>query len=253
MASNGLIYCNTSVHSLPRIAVPSVIVMKAKLADRRASVKRLRCVVIEDHRMFLDLVTTMLHATPSLAIDVVGTAGTVADGIAACDRLKPDLVLLDLALPDGTGITVAQHLAAAHPYAKIVVISGQSSTFVCPAALASCTHAVVHKAEAFDALQAILAGLAGLAARGTGSRLVGTHAALKARSGLPSRHLSQREREIFALIGASLTSEEIAHKLGLSIHTVQTHRKNIAAKFGVSGRKLPALAYQFRDQLSGGE
>ena len=200
--------------------------------------------------MFLDLVTTMLHATPSLAIDVVGTAGTVAEGIASCDRLKPDLVLLDLALPDGTGITVARHLAAVHPYAKIVVISGQSSTFVCPAALASCTHAVVHKAEAFDALQAILAGLA---ARGTGSRLGGTRAALKSRSGHPSRHLSQREREIFALIGGSLTSEEIAHKLGLSVHTVQTHRKNIAAKFGVSGRKLPALAYQFRDQLTGGE
>lgn len=200
--------------------------------------------------MFLDLVMTMLHATPSLAIDVVGTAGTVAEGIDACDRLKPDLVLLDLALPDGTGITVAQHLAATHPSAKIVVISGQSSTFVCPTALARCTHAVVHKAEAFDALQAILAGLS---TRGGGTRLGGARAALTARSRQPSRHLSQREREIFALVGASLSSDEIAHKLGLSVHTVQTHRKNIAAKLGVSGRKLAALAYQFRDQLAGGE
>jgi DNA-binding NarL/FixJ family response regulator len=221
--------------------------MDATPVAHPASVKRLRCVIIEDHRMFLDLVTTMLHAAPGLGIDVVETAGTVAGGIGACDRVKPDVVLLDLALPDGTGITVAEHVASTQPDARIVVISGQSSTFVCPTKLARCTHAVVHKAEAFDALQAILAGLSAPDCRPA------TSASGRQQTTKPSlivRPLSQREREILALVGASLTSDEIAAKLELSLHTVSTHRKNIAMKLGIPGRKLTAEAYRFREQLA---
>lgn len=223
------------------------IPMDVQVAERRVPVKRLRCVIIEDHRMFLDLVTTMLHAAPGLAIDVVGSAGTVADGIATCDRLKPDVVLLDVGLPDGTGITVAEHLAATRPEARIVVISGQSSTLVCPATVRRSAYAVIHKAEAFDALQAILASLSA-AKRGTSPP-----AARPARNPSPGqrlRLLSQREREILALAGASLTCEEIATKLDLSIHTVHTHRKHIVSKLGVPGRELAAVACRFRDQLS---
>ena len=220
--------------------------MEAKTGKARAAVKRLRCVIVEDHRMFLDLVTTMLHAAPGLAIDVVGSATTVAEGITVCNRLKPDVVLLDVALPDGTGVTVAEHVAATQPDAKIVFISGQSSMFMCPATVRRSAYAVVHKAQAFDALQSILADLS---AAGQPSAAVAAAPPRKKPPNQLVRLLSQREREMLTLIGASLTSEEIAHKLGLSAHTVQTHRKNIAAKLGVPGRKLTALAARFRDQL----
>lgn len=198
--------------------------------------------------MFLDLVTTMLRAAPGLAIDVVGSAGTVAEGIMTCDRLQPDVVLLDLALPDGKGILVAEHVAATRPTAKIVVISGQSSTFVCPTALGRCTHAIVHKAEAFDSLQKILAELSRQCREGTVA-----YRTRVADKGRVSELLTQREREVLALLGDSLSCEEIAGRLGLSAHTVQSHRKNIALKLGTSGRKLMAEAYRFRDQLDGGE
>jgi DNA-binding NarL/FixJ family response regulator len=230
-----------------RATSPLELVMADKLAGHRVSVKRLRCVIIVYHRMFRDLITTMLHAAPGLAIDVVGSAGTVADGIATCDRSKPDVVLLAVGLPDGTGATVAEHLASARPEARVVVISGQSSTFEWPATIQRSAHAVIRKADSFDALQAILASLS---ASRTGTA---TPTARRARH--PSldqcvRLLSPREREILALIGASLTCQEIANKIDISIHTVHTHRKHIVSKLGVSGRKLVVVACRFRDQIA---
>ena len=208
--------------------------------------KPLRCVIVEDHQMFTELLSTMLAAAPGLSIDVVGSASTVAEGIAACDRLRPDVVLLDLALPDGTGIGVAEHVAATLPKARVVVVSGQSSTFVCPKALAACTHAVVHKSEAFDVLQSILVEIS---QRGSKAPVaVGPRGRPKL-----DTLLSQREREILALVGRGQHTEEIAAALGISKHTVHTHRKNIAAKLGVEGKNLPLAAYRFRDQLGGAE
>ena len=192
--------------------------------------------------MFADLLSTMLSAAPGIPVEIVGTASTAADGIAACDRLAPDVVLLDLTLPDGTGLAVAKHVSTRLPKTRVVVVSGQSSTFVCPKDLAECTHAVVHKSEAFDVLQSILATL-------YDSR--GQEPVTDGPRGRPKRSaaLSQREREILALVGQGWQTHEIAASLGLSKHTVHTHRKNIAAKLGVKGRSLPLEAYRFRDQL----
>lgn len=220
--------------------------MDATSSKPLAPANRLRCVIIEDHRMFLDLVTTMLHAAPGLAIDVVSGATTVAEGIMSCDRFKPDIVLLDVSLPDGSGVTVAEHLVANHPHSRIVFLTGQSSMFACPETILRSAYAIVRKAEAFDALQLILSELSEVGPRST------TVAAAPPRNmslDQSVRLLTQRERDILALVGASLTCEEISHKLGISALTVQTHRKNIAAKLGVPGRKLPALAARFHDQL----
>jgi len=192
--------------------------------------------------MFADLLSTTLSAARGLPVEIVGSASTAADGIAACDRLAPDVVLLDLALPDQTGIAVAKHVSKRLPKTRVVVVSGQSSEFVCPRELAACTHAVVHKSESFDVLQSILASIS--ASRGQGPVVVGPRGRPKL-----STILSQREREILALVGQGRQTHEIAASLGLSKHTVHTHRKNIAAKLGVKGRSLPLEAYRFREQL----
>lgn len=230
-----------------RATFPPEIVMADKVAVRRLPVKRLRCVIILYNRMFRDLVTTMLHATPGLTIDVVGSAGTVADGIATCDRSKPDVVLLEVGLPDGTGATVAEHLASTRPEARVVVISGQSSTFEWPATIRRSAYAVIRKADSFDALQAILASVS---ASRTGTATPAARRARHPSLGQCVRLLSPREREILALIGASLTCQEIANKIDVSIHTVHTHRKHIVSKLGVTGRKIAVVACRFRDQIA---
>jgi DNA-binding NarL/FixJ family response regulator len=209
---------------------------------KAAPARRPRCVVVEDHQMFADLLAISFAAAPDVAIDIVEIATSVAAGIAACDRHKPDVVLLDLKLPDGPGNAIAEHVAATLPETPVIVVSGQSSTFVCPPELASCIYGVVNKADAFHVLQVMLAGLFQPTANGNGGSLS------------PGRRLTtiltRREREVLALVGQRLSSREIAERIGVSVHTINAHRKNIARKLGIRGTHLALVAYEYRSQLA---
>ena len=175
----------------------------------------LRCLIVEDQVMFLQLLHSMLEVMPGLS--VVAAATTQAEAIAHCRSADPpDLLILDLALPDGDGLAVAQALAEHHPNPQVVVLCGQASSFVCPAALQPLIAGVVDKTSAFHQLTSVL------------ERCL-------PQSGTP---LTPRQQEIFGLIGKGLTNKEIARAAGLSIATVETHRKTIAQKLGVSGAEL---------------
>lgn len=189
----------------------------------------LRCVIVEDQTMFLQMLHSMLRSVPDL--HVVATARTVAEGLAACEEHRPDLLVLDLSLPDGAGVDVARRLARLNRSARTIVLSGEASTFVCPADLNRQIHAVLNKTQAFDDLASELKGLLPKARGGSQSLKTGDVRA----------SLTAREYEIFQMIGRGLMSKEIAEKLSVSPHTIQTHRKKIAHKLGTSG---PELAQQ---------
>jgi DNA-binding NarL/FixJ family response regulator len=174
-------------------------------------------VVVEDQLMFLQLLVGMLRSLAGL--EVVATATTAAAGIRVCQELRPDLLILDLGLPDQDGITVVEALAAVKSEARVIVLSGGASSFVCDAALDPMLHAVVDKVDACETLVVEIAELLGDPSPQT----------------LP---LSQREEQVLALIGQGLTSRRIAERLGLSVNTVDTHRRNISLKLGVKGGEL---------------
>ena len=186
----------------------------------------MKCVIVEDQTMFLQMLHNMLDAMPNL--EVVATARTKAEAIAACEKHHPDVLVLDLALPDGEGIAVARRLFKLNPSAKALILSGEASTFVCPADLQPQVHAVLDQTQAFDALAEEIKTLV--------PRTRDTAAA--ARGGDIRANLSAREYDVFVLIGRGLLSKEIADALGISTHTVQSHRKNIAEKLGTSGAEL---------------
>jgi DNA-binding NarL/FixJ family response regulator len=195
-------------------------------------------VVVEDQVMFLQLLVAMLRGHE--ALDVVGTALTVAEGRAVCLQQRPDLLILDLALPDGRGLEVAYTLLEVAPAARVIVLSGEASSFVCPAPLRAMVHAVVDKTRAYGTLSQEIGEFCRQRLAGTGEATV-----MPARSEpglLPTRRLTQREDEVFALIGRGRSNREIAAQLHLSQRTVETHRKNIVAKLGVSGPELVRLA-----------
>lgn len=165
--------------------------------------------------MFSQLLESMLQAFPGL--EVVATASTAAEALYHCQGpTPPDLLILDLALPDGDGLEVAEALAQRHPQAKVVVLSGQAASFVCPAPLRPWVCGVVDKTAAFQQLQRVL------------------------QSCLQHQppQLTARQQEIYGLIGQGLSNKEIARAAGLSVATVETHRKQIAQKLGVSGAEL---------------
>ena len=117
--------------------------------------RSLQCLIVEDQVMFLQLLRSMLEALPGLEIGAVAT--TQAEALALCSGdAPPDVLILDLALPDGDGLVVAEVLAETNPKAKVVVLSGQASSFVCPAALQPWIVGVVDKTAAFSQLQRVL-------------------------------------------------------------------------------------------------
>jgi DNA-binding NarL/FixJ family response regulator len=176
-------------------------------ASPPATPRELRCLIVEDQVMFLQLLRSMLEAMPGL--QVVATATRLADAIALCSGDDaPDLLILDLALPDGDGLAVAEALAATRPHSKVVVLSGQASSFVCPAALQPLIAGVVDKTSAFGQLTQVL------------ERCL-PHSA---------EPLTPRQEEIYGLIGQGLTNKEIAQTLGLVEGTVKNYMSDLMTK-----------------------
>ncbi len=189
----------------------------------------LRCVVVEDQVMFLQLLVAMLRSLPGL--EVVATAQGAAEAIEVCRALSPELLILDLALPDGDGVEVMAALSEQDPemIPRVIVLSGQSSSFVCPRQLRPLVRAVVDKTRAYDDLRSEV------------QRLIDPRFEETA-DGEPRGRLTVREREVFGLIGKGCTNRAIAAQLGLSLRTVETHRKNITVKVGAKGGELVRLA-----------
>lgn len=197
--------------------------------DRRAA--PLPCVIVEDQALFQELLRAMLSLQAGLSI--VGTATHVHSGRQVCELHRPQLLLLDLDLPDGDGLEVASHLLPLVPEARVIVISAHASDFVCPPWLLENLHCVISKSDSFRSLREELDALLP-----DGSRTESGNFRCKA--------LSAREAEIFALIGEGLLTKEIAGRLHISEHTVQTHRKRIARKLGTSGMGILQQAIQHR-------
>jgi DNA-binding NarL/FixJ family response regulator len=174
-----------------------------------------RCLIVEDQLMFSQLLCSLLEATPGLL--VCGIATSQAQALEQCNGPNPpDLLILDLALPDGDGLVVAEALAARHHAARVVVLSGQAASFICPTPLRSVICGVVDKTAAFSQLQT----------------------AVQAYLGQTLPTLTNRQQQIYALIGQGLSNKQIAKAADLSVATVETHRKQIAQKLGVSGAEL---------------
>jgi len=187
------------------------------------------CMLVEDQTILLQLLSGMLRTMPG--IEVAATAGTVADAKAILAERPIDLLILDLGLPDGDGRDVLEAAAARYPELDCIVLSAAADQFHAPAALLGRVRAVVDKTQAYHQLHAEIdeiRRLRGHADTGLDPDAIAT--------------LRPRELAVFQLIGQGLKSTAISESLGISKHTVETHRKNIVTKLGVSGAELVRLA-----------
>lgn len=184
----------------------------------------LRCLVVEDQLMIQQLLVAMLQRHP--ALEVVASAATAAEGIAACLEHRPDLLILDLALPDGNGLTVARALQVVRPDARVIVLSSFASTAERPAELREQIVAILDKTRAYQDLIREVEALLPPDASSLSSGVAGLEL------------LTRREREILALIGRGCSSRQIADQLSIAQRTVETHRHNICSKLGLSGAAL---------------
>ena len=194
---------------------------------------QLRCLIVEDQLMIQELLVAMLQRHPSL--EVVASASTASEGIAACLEHKPDLLILDLALPDGDGLVVARALQVLQPDARVIVLSSFASTAERPPELREQIVAILDKSRAFqDLINEVEA-------------LLPEEAISPPQPSINLEVLTSREQTILALIGRGYSSRQISEELCISQRTVETHRHKICTKLGISGAALihqATLLYQ---------
>jgi DNA-binding NarL/FixJ family response regulator len=196
----------------------------------------LRCLILEDQVMFAQLLSTVLR--PIRELEIAGLARTCREGIQLCRQLQPDLLILDLALPDGDGTLVARAAIQANPRCRVLVLSAEVGSFVCPADLEPHFSDVIDKATTYDSVTAALAELLR-----DGCSAASQHGRPSAATTCnPLLLLTPRQREVFLLLGRGLQNKEIARELGLEVNTVESHRKEIARRLTMSGAELLHLA-----------
>ncbi len=167
-------------------------------------------------------------------IQVVGEFGLGKPGLDYCIREKPDMLVVDLMLPDINGLDIAREVRRLVPDMKILVITAHPSERLPADLMAIGVNGYVDKTEPIEyvlsAVETVRAGgmffASRVRAKGGGNSLPGTKRPLD----VP---LTEREQEIARLVAAGQMSKEIAAKLNLSVRTVEKHRANIMEKVGV--------------------
>lgn len=189
------------------------------------------CVIVDDHALLLDLLVGVASGIPGLEVTATATDVVEAERLAALPRI--DLLIVDRQLKTGDGLEVARRVWARHPAMKCIVIAGVTSDFVCPVDLLDVVVSVVDKARASDTLLKEIKRVAGLPAEA---------AAKSASTQEIKLRLTDREWELFNALGEGLSNKELGTRFGISTRTVETHRKSIARKVGVSGAALVRMA-----------
>jgi DNA-binding NarL/FixJ family response regulator len=195
-----------------------------------------RVLVTDDHPIVLDGVTLALQNTSWLR--VAGYARTGREAIAAVQSLRPDVVLLDLRLPDMLGPEAVQALRAQSPQVKIIMFTAYPDHAALDAALAAGAHGVVVKdterEDLVDVIRRVVAGERVVSADAGGSSV------LLSRK-LREHGLTRREYDILRRVAMGETNPEIARALGLTRNTVKTYLQRALEKLGARNR-VEALA-----------
>lgn len=209
------------------------------------SVKRI--VLIDDHPIMRHGLAQLIRAEEGL--DVIGEAGSAREGLEVVGRLKPDLAVIDLTLPDKNGLELVKDIRAAHPATQCLVLSMHDETLYGERALRAGARGYVMKEEAADhlvtAIHKVISG--GLyVSESLNARMLEqvTGAARSKATGMDA--LTDRELEILALIGKGVATKIIAAQLSISARTVEAHRAHIKEKLGMTdGAALVRYAVQW--------
>jgi len=198
------------------------------------AVKPARVLIVDDHPFFRSGVVAWLERQPGLV--PCGEAGTVNEARHAVETLRPDLVLLDLRLPEGDGLDLLRELIERHPGLQIIVLSQSDEDAFAHRALRAGARGYVMKSEATEvllaAIQTVLRGGVHLSRRAT-ARLTQNLFPDPSTSGSDLARLSDRELQVFQMLGAGSGVNDIAATLKISPRTVETHRERLKAKLGV--------------------
>lgn len=193
-----------------------------------------RTLLVDDHSLVRAGLRTLLEAIDG--VEVLAEAGNGEDALRLAVAQRPDLVVLDIALPGANGLEVAARLRQAVPEARILILSMHATgDFVERALHVGAAGYLVKDAAAVElelAVKAIMSGDTYLSPRVSKQVVAGFVQRADATPG-PLDGLSPRQREILRLIALGRATKEIAYDLGLSVKTVEAHRAQVMERLGI--------------------
>lgn len=194
--------------------------------------KKKRILLVDDHPIMRHGLAQLVRSESDL--DVCGEAGSAAEGLKAVEKLKPDLVVADLTLPDKHGLEFIKDLQAMHPGTLVLVLSMHDESLYAERVLRAGARGYVMKETAADTLihaaRRVLDGGIYLSDRMAGQMLELMAGQRKQASVSPLERLTDRELEVLQLIGQGRATRHIAEQLHISARTVDAHRAHIKEK-----------------------
>ncbi len=194
-----------------------------------------RIMIVDDHALVRHGLAQLISDESDL--DVCAQATSVEEGLQILEEANPDLVVIDISLKDGNGIDLIKRIRAKDDNVKMLVSSMHDETLFAERALHAGAQGYINKQEAtekvVDAIRSVLSGHIYLSAEMTDRLVLGATQGKVPKESSTISKLSDRELEVFELIGNGCSTREIATKLRLSIKTIETHREHIKDKLSL--------------------
>ncbi|WP_433748698.1 response regulator transcription factor [Falsibacillus pallidus] len=210
---------------------------------------KIKVLIVDDHEMVRLGMRSYLMTEKD--IHLVGEASSGKEAYRLAQEHKPDVILMDLLMEDGTGIEATKNILSVHPDCKVIILTSYyDDEQVFPALEAGAHSYLLKTAKAEEVAQAIFKSM-------NGEVVIEPKVATKMMNRFrqkdkkPHEELTERELDVLRCLGNGLTNQEISEKLFIGVKTVKTHVSNILSKLGVSDRTQAAI-YANRNGLIDG-
>ena len=209
--------------------------------------RKRKVLIVDDHPLLRDGLAKVINQQPDLA--VCGEAPDARTGLAAAAKLRPDVVIADLTMDEGNGLDLIKDLHLRQPGLPVLVLSMHHENLYAERAVRAGARGYVMKREpvaaVLAALRKVLAGQMALSEEIV-LRMLDAPARARKAAASPAEVLSDRELEVFRLLGQGSGTRQIAEKLRLATSTVESYRAGIKQKLGIArAPELVARAAQF--------
>ena len=214
-----------------------------------------RVLLVDDHAIVRDGIRSLLTTEPD--IQVIGEADNGRDGVLLAEQLQPDVILMDLVMPELGGIEATRRIMACQPKARILVLTSfDAEEKVFPAIKAGAMGYLLKDSDSEDLIRAIHQVYRGessldpkIARKVLREMWAGPRPERRVAGNDAVEPLTEREVEVLKLVAQGLSNEEIAHRLVIAERTVRTHVSNILGKLHLANRTQATL-YALREGLA---